>query len=82
MYIYNIDAAFSFLAAIEKSLEILSTFPFSGSRRDFGTGHGELRMWGVGGFDKYEIFYLVDDKSVDIVRVLHSARDIRSILDS
>lgn len=78
----NFDAALSFLTAVEKSLDLLSAFPFSGSKRNFGPGYGELRMWVIGGFEKHEIFYLINDESVDVVRVLHSARDIRSIFDS
>ncbi len=39
-----------------------------------------LRVWRVEGFEKHMIFYRRTGDGIDIVRVLHGARDIDSIL--
>ena len=41
--------------------------------------HG-LRMWPVHNFGHYLIFYRVLDDTIQIVRVLHSSRDIEGII--
>ncbi|HET6250322.1 MAG TPA: type II toxin-antitoxin system RelE/ParE family toxin [Tepidisphaeraceae bacterium] len=35
-----------------------------------------LRSWQMKGFEAYRIFYLPIDVGIDVIRVLHSARDI------
>ena len=39
-----------------------------------------LRMWLVSGFENYLVFYIERTHFIDIVRVLHAARDIPSML--
>jgi toxin ParE1/3/4 len=39
-----------------------------------------LRAWRIRGFDKHIVFYLVHPRSIEIVRVLHAARDLKAIL--
>lgn len=76
----NLDAALRFLDAIENSLETISENPLIGSPREFGNaGIKNLRMWLVTGFENYEIFYLAEDEMIDVIRVLHSARDLEGI---
>ncbi len=38
-------------------------------------------MWFVQGFERHLIFYRVLDDEVEILRVLHAARDIEGIFD-
>jgi plasmid stabilization system protein ParE len=45
---------------------------------DVATG---IRQWKVSTFDKYLIFYRIVSSGIDIIRVLHGARDIDRILD-
>ncbi len=40
-----------------------------------------LRMWPVPHFEHWLIFYIPTDTAVQIVRVLHGARDLPTILD-
>jgi toxin ParE1/3/4 len=40
-----------------------------------------LRKWSVKGFEKHLIFYLSFDDYIEIVRILHAARDIEVILE-
>lgn len=41
---------------------------------------GEVRQWRVKLFADYLVFYRVDDDRIDILRVLHGARDLAEIL--
>ena len=75
----NVEAALAFLEAVEETLRILSKNPFIGSTREFDDPRTKgLRMWPIHGFDNYEIFYIVEEE-VEIIRVLHSARDLPRI---
>lgn len=40
----------------------------------------ELRFFPISRFNKYIVFYRPDDRGIQIVRILHGARDIASIL--
>jgi len=40
----------------------------------------DVRIWLVKGFEKYLVFYRPTDDVVEILQVLHAARDIDSIL--
>jgi toxin ParE1/3/4 len=41
----------------------------------------DVRKRAVLGFDRYLVFYRIDADMVEIVRVIHGARDIPSLLD-
>ena len=41
----------------------------------------DIRQWSVSGFEKHLIFYRIVVSGIDIVRVLHGARDIDRVLD-
>ena len=41
-----------------------------------------LRVWRIRGFEKHLIFYRHAADAIEIVRVLHGARDIESVLKS
>jgi toxin ParE1/3/4 len=43
---------------------------------------GEIRQWRLKGFKDYLVFYRVQDDLVEILRVLHGARDLEDILSS
>lgn len=40
-----------------------------------------IRQYSINGFRLYLIFYLVIDSGIEILRVLHGARDLEAILD-
>jgi toxin ParE1/3/4 len=40
-----------------------------------------LRKWSVEEFETYLIFYLSFDDYIEIVRIVHAARDIEAILE-
>lgn len=76
----DIEAAQSFYLAFVTSLDHIAQFPLSGSPREFSNPqfHG-IRMWIVKGFENYLIFYRVTEKAVEVIRVLHSARDLEEL---
>jgi toxin ParE1/3/4 len=63
-----------FLRKIEDAMRRLSEFPGMGQRRDDLAP--DLRSFPVG---NYLIFYLPLRDGIDVVRVLHGARDLRRL---
>jgi toxin ParE1/3/4 len=77
----NIEAATRFFHAIFETFNALLATPYMGRLRF--PQHSELdnlRVWFVQDFEKHLIFYRVLPDAVEIVRVLHGARDIESVL--
>jgi toxin ParE1/3/4 len=72
----NIEKALEFDEAAFESFDRLREMPFIGSERAYMNEKLQgLRMWFVKGFENYLIFYRPSDTRIEIVRVLHSARD-------
>ena len=77
----SMNASDRFLQAIQKAFRKIAETPGIGSPRDFGDPKLlGLRALLVPGFPKVGIYYLYDDETVEIVRVLHGARDVAGIL--
>jgi len=77
----NPDAADRFLDACEHTLEALAELPDVGAPRQFDNPALQgIRMWCVKGFEKHLVFYRRVEDGVDIVRILHAARDIQRIM--
>jgi toxin ParE1/3/4 len=76
------DVAERFLAAVEETARRLLDRPGIGARRSFRhPGLQDLRMHPVRGFDRHLIFYRERDDGIELVRVLHGARDIPSVME-
>lgn len=74
-------AAFRFLEAADAAFDLLGDFPEIGRLRRFV--HPKLsgvRSWPIKGFEKHVIFYRASERHIDILRVIHSARDLTRIL--
>jgi toxin ParE1/3/4 len=41
----------------------------------------QVRAWSVRGFENYLIFYRPLSNGIDVVRVIHGARDIAAVFD-
>jgi toxin ParE1/3/4 len=77
----NLQAAVRFYEAAFRAFDVLQTNPHIGPARDFENPQlKDVRIWFVRGFEKYLIFYRATDELVEILRVLHSSRDIDGIL--
>lgn len=71
-----------FIAECEAGFARLALYPESGTR--VRLKHPQLedcRFILVPGFEKILIFYKLSDEKIQIVRVLHGARDIETVLD-
>jgi toxin ParE1/3/4 len=76
----NLDTAVYFLVAVEDSLERLADFPLLGKKREFrDTRFQDVRMWSVKGYENYLIFYAATNETIEVIRVLHSSRDIEDL---
>jgi plasmid stabilization system protein ParE len=76
----NPDAAGRYVEAVSAILEHIVRMPGMGATREYRIPRlAGLRMIPVPGFDNFLVFHLVTPRTVGIVRVLHSARDIRKV---
>lgn len=84
-YVYfgeeDADLADRFLDAVDATLDRLEAMPRMG--RVFPTANPRiagLRMFAVPGFPKHLVFYRVVDEGIEVMRVLHGARDLAELL--
>ena len=78
----NLDASDRFLAAAEETFKQLASLPQMGKLTQFS--HPKLagvRQQAIKGFRKYLVFYRPAEKGVEILRVIHGARDFEAILE-
>lgn len=74
--------ALRFLAAAAVTFRRLAGMPGIGSPRQFQNPRlAGVRQWRVQGFPNHLVFYRETDDGIEIVRVLHGARDIDRILE-
>jgi len=77
---HNPDAAHRFLIIAEKTFHLLASQPLLGEAFPHPK-HSELRFWALGRrFRNYVVFYRPTAEGVEIVRVLHGARNLPSAL--
>lgn len=78
----GVDLAERYIHAVAETCALLAQHPEVGAAYDSGIRRlAGLRRFRVKGFDRYLIFYLAGRNGIDVVRVLHGARDIDSILE-
>ena len=78
----NPSAARSLYGAYERTLATLRSHPEAGRR--YVPDHavlGDVRVLPIRGFADYLIFTRFDGDTIEVIRVLHGARALRSILD-
>jgi toxin ParE1/3/4 len=78
----NLDTAVRFYDRVQESFEFLADWPQAGTRRRTrDPALRGLRSYPIRGYRTYLVFYLpLADGGVDIVRVIHGARDIPAAL--
>ncbi len=78
----NPNVAERFLAAADETFEQLARMPEVGSPRDSGRSElSGLRMFRIRGFERHLVFYRPIEGGVEIVRVLHSVRDLATLFE-
>ena len=76
----NPRASVRFLEAAQAAFEQIAKMPGLGALRDYGNpALVGLRVLIVPGFGKYGIYYLTTADTVEILHVLHGARDLDAI---
>lgn len=76
------ETGIRFFEAAHETFRALLAMPGMGRRRALNNPRlSDIRQWSVSGFEKHLIFYRSVPSGIDIVRVLHGARDIDRILD-
>jgi len=76
----SVEVARRFLHASNVSFQALAKMPELGVRRTFQNARfSSVRVWPIRGFERYLIFYRPVDDGVEILRVLHGARDIERL---
>lgn len=82
-YLYlnrGIAAADQFLQRARKAVEFIGQHPFAGPHPNWATRHSTLRFWVISG-TRFLIFYIPEEESVSIERVLDGRRDVTRILE-
>jgi toxin ParE1/3/4 len=75
------NTARRFLAAAQRAFESLAAMPKKGGLRE--SDRPELigvRVWPIPRFKNYLIFYRPIEDGVDVLRVIHAARDLDHLL--
>ena len=78
----GLELAERFILAVYDAFDTLSANPEIGAPRQFDSpALSGLRLWPVPGFERWLVFYIPTGTTVQIVRVLHGARDLPTLLD-
>lgn len=76
------DVANRFLDACEQTIQQIAHTPQIGAIRHFRhPALRDVRMWRIKGFEKYLIFYRPYADFVEILHVVHGARDLNMLFD-
>jgi toxin ParE1/3/4 len=77
----NIEAALKLYDMAKETFESLLETPLIGAL--YKSSHSDLkniRFCSIKGFQRYVVFYKVNGKDIRIIRVLHSARDFKTLI--
>jgi toxin ParE1/3/4 len=76
------DAADRFASTVEDAFAMIAANPELGASKPMSSAAlSGLRVWTMKGFRNYAIFYRFQGNAVEVLRVLHAARDWESLLD-
>jgi toxin ParE1/3/4 len=77
----NLEAGERFLVAAEETFQSLGRMPEIGKLCGFSLPQlSGIRQYPIKGFRNYLIFYRAIDSEIEVLRVLHGARDLEEIL--
>ena len=77
------EIALRFREAVRRTIQSLGQNPQVGPRYSSANPRlRDLRSWPVVGFEVIRIYYALDADAMHIIRILHSKRDVRRILQN
>lgn len=77
----SLETALRFYDAVASTFAELAQMPHLGEQRASpDVRFANIRVWRVNGFPNHLIFYRPTGDGIEVVRVLHSARDVNTIL--
>jgi toxin ParE1/3/4 len=77
----NTAAANRFLDAIQSTLDDLAEFPGKGSPKRFRSAKLRgIRSWHISGFRNYLILYRPFAEGIDVIAIVHGARNLQRLL--
>lgn len=77
----NLEAALRFLDAAEKTFAQLARLPRIGkSRKVRSQVFANVRQFPITGFEKHLVFYRPIKGGIEVLRVLHGARDLNLVI--
>jgi toxin ParE1/3/4 len=78
----SLDSSDRFLDDIELTFEALARMPRVGALCRFRNPRfAGVRVWRVRGFENYLIFYRPRQDGIEVLRVIHGARDLTSLFE-
>lgn len=78
----DLEMGLRFYHAAEKTFQLLASQPKMGSLTEYRSPFlAGVRMFPLKGFPKHLIFYRPLDDGIEIIRVLHGAREIESLFE-
>jgi toxin ParE1/3/4 len=78
----SLAAELRFLDAAEEAFRFLADFPKAGHVTQLsGSRLSGLRQWRIQGFESIQVFYRHTGEAIEVIRVVHGARDIPSLLE-
>ena len=76
------ESAMRFLKAAEKTFLELAGMPGMGVVTSFSdSAESDLRRWRIRGFENFLIFYRPLEDGIEVIRVLHGAREIERLFE-
>ncbi len=76
------EVAVRFRTAVRRTVQSLQQHPLVGPRyRSSNPQLQNLRTWAVAGFEAIRIYYLLDEDTLRIIRILHGKRDVKRLLE-
>jgi toxin ParE1/3/4 len=79
---HNEPAAERFVLAARATLERLAAAPELGEIWQCANpALAGIRVWRLSGFENYLVFYRPIDDGIEVIRILHGARDIEAVFE-
>ena len=76
----SVEVAKRFIQSANTAFEELAQMPEMGAARTFRNPRfASVRMWPVRGFERFLIFYRPLKDGIEVLRVVHGARDIENL---